>query len=267
MTGLSTCRLIVDPPASGPWNMAVDEALLAAAAGADTATLRLYQWSEPTLSLGYFQRYEDRQQHAASRNAAVVRRSSGGGAILHDRELTYSLAVPERLVPDPHQLYLQVHRAIIDVINRLTGDPCAGWSLRLCDRDRPRPESGEPFLCFERRAQGDVLLDHAGETTGAAHPTAEWKIAGSAQRRRRGAILQHGSLLLGRSSAAPELPGLGELTGQVLAVDLLQRELPTAVGATLNVEVREARLPAEIRTAAAGFESAKYATHEWARRR
>ena len=71
--------------------MAVDEALLIDAAENGVATLRFYQWSEPTLSLGYFQRYDDRDQHAASRECAVVRRQTGGGAILHDRELTYSL--------------------------------------------------------------------------------------------------------------------------------------------------------------------------------
>ena len=74
--------------------MAVDETLLFDAAENGTATLRFYSWDEPTLSLGYFQRYADREQHTASRTCAVVRRQTGGGAILHDRELTYSLALP-----------------------------------------------------------------------------------------------------------------------------------------------------------------------------
>ena len=87
-------RLIIDPPLRGPWNMAVDEALLADDVETDAATLRFYRWSEPTLSLGYFQSYADRELHAASRGCAVVRRQSGGGAILHDRELTYSLVLP-----------------------------------------------------------------------------------------------------------------------------------------------------------------------------
>ena len=74
--------------------MAVDEALLLDAAENGIATLRFYEWSEPTLSLGYFQRYDDRYSHAASRDCAIVRRQTGGGAILHDRELTYSLTLP-----------------------------------------------------------------------------------------------------------------------------------------------------------------------------
>ena len=246
--------------------MAVDEALLAAAAEEDTATLRLYQWSEPTLSLGYFQRYDDRQQHAASLASAVVRRSSGGGAILHDRELTYSLALPERLVTDPHQLYLQVHQAIIEVIIRLVGELRDGWRLRLCDQDRQWPEGDEPFLCFERRAGRRIIGPPCRESCYST-PHSGVENRRQRQRRRRGAILQHGSLLLGRSSAAPELPGLGDLTGQALSVDLLHKALPTALGIRLGVEVCEARLSAGTRTAAEKIESTKYAVREWTRRR
>ena len=62
----SPFRLLLDPPAAGAWNMAVDEALLEAAAAEGQCTLRFYRWQEPTLSLGYFQAYADRWQHAAS---------------------------------------------------------------------------------------------------------------------------------------------------------------------------------------------------------
>src|SRR5262245_3748574 len=88
-------RLLIDPPASGAWNMAVDEALLETAATEGLPTLRFYEWERPTLSLGYFQSAADRVHHAASRECPVVRRASGGGAIVHDRELTYSIAVPQ----------------------------------------------------------------------------------------------------------------------------------------------------------------------------
>src|SRR5436190_15116613 len=93
---MESLRLIIDPPLIGPMNMAIDEALLESAATDGVATLRLYQWSEPTLSLGYFQAAEERERHQASTNCPLVRRASGGGAILHDRELTYSLALPEK---------------------------------------------------------------------------------------------------------------------------------------------------------------------------
>ena len=63
----SSFILLLDPPASGAWNMAVDEALLEAAAAEGQSDLRFYRWAEPTLSLGYFQTYGDRFQHEASR--------------------------------------------------------------------------------------------------------------------------------------------------------------------------------------------------------
>src|SRR5689334_14846839 len=87
-------RLIVDPPASGTWNMAVDEALFQVAQETRQITVRFYQWQEATLSLGYFQAAKDRDSHRSSLVCPLVRRSTGGGAIIHDRELTYSLIAP-----------------------------------------------------------------------------------------------------------------------------------------------------------------------------
>src|SRR5688572_17520100 len=118
MSNALDCRLIIDSPAAGPRNMAIDEALLSDATENGVATLRFYQWSEPTLSLGYFQRYDERYQHTGSRDCAVVRRQSGGGAILHDRELTYSLALPagHPLARDSQRLYSAIHEAFINML-------------------------------------------------------------------------------------------------------------------------------------------------------
>ena len=71
-------RLLIDPPAAGPWNMAVDEALLETA-DRGQCTLRFYQWQQPTLSLGYFQPYEDRWRHEASGSCIAVRRPAAAG--------------------------------------------------------------------------------------------------------------------------------------------------------------------------------------------
>src|SRR5262245_56617281 len=92
---MASLRVLFDPPASGPWNMAVDEALLETAEETGQATLRFYSWEEPTLSLGYFQSLCEREHHPASIDCPVVRRPSGGGAIVHARELTYSIAIAE----------------------------------------------------------------------------------------------------------------------------------------------------------------------------
>src|SRR5262245_54465723 len=92
-------HLFRDPPLDGPTNMARDEALLYSDA-ARPAALRLYGWTPPTISLGYFQASEEvRSLPAEVRGLAVVRRPTGGGAILHDREVTYCL-----ILTDDHAL-------------------------------------------------------------------------------------------------------------------------------------------------------------------
>ncbi len=198
---VNTIRLIEDGPLPGTLNMAIDEALLNSAMELGIATLRFYAWDVPTLSLGYFQPQADRNRHRSSDSCPLVRRHSGGGAIVHDHELTYALAWPlparNRIVGRAddlaNQLYSTIHQQFVSVL-RSASVPAA---LFPSGGETPRPE---PFLCFQRRAEGDVVC--------AGH-----KILGSAQRRRQGAILQHGSLLLARSHAAPELPGLSELAG------------------------------------------------------
>ena len=183
---MTLLRIIHDPPACGTWNMAVDEMLLEAVAKSGEPTLRFYQWSEPTLSLGYFQAVADRALHEASVACPVVRRSTGGGAIVHDVELTYSIALPlvARWSAVATSVYDLFHQTLVLALANF------GITATLCETTL-HPLAGEPFLCFERRAKGDVLVG--------TH-----KIAGSAQRRKQGAMLQHGSILLEKSAFAPE---------------------------------------------------------------
>jgi lipoate-protein ligase A len=268
------CRLLIDPASGGAWQMAVDEALLETAAAGGGASLRFYEWSEPTLSLGYFQQYADRTTHRATRDCPLVRRQTGGGAILHDVELTYSLAVLEdrRGLGEATRLYDAVHTALVDVLAGLgvearlsdgQGEPTAKGTPRAADRSRirnnPDVDSApaarrEPFLCFQRRARGDVLV-------GAS------KICGSAQRRHGNAVLQHGSLLLAASTLTPELPGLKELTGRRWTVAFLRdswtRELASRLGLSLRQEGLTAAELDRVRTLAVE----KYDSARWNRRR
>jgi lipoate-protein ligase A len=249
--------------------MAVDEALLAAAVEEGIATLRLYQWNEPTLSLGYFQRYDDRRQHPASSDCAVVRRQTGGGAILHDRELTYSLTLPagHPLARDATALYAAVHEAFIrQLAPRLQSAATAG-SLVLNEDQSPLAAGDEPFLCFQRRSRGDLLLVRDRDTQQTNRRPLAYKLLGSAQRRHRGAILQHGSLLLGQSPAAPELPGWQELTkGEAPVADLIAG-LPQQLASVLTNRLEAASLPAAIRDAARQIERSKYGDWSWTGRR
>ena len=240
------CRLFIDPPAPGSWNMALDETLLESAADRGESSLRFYRWSRPTLSLGYFQPYDDRLRHEPSRNCSAVRRPSGGGAILHDREITYSLAVPpgNRLAAKHLTLYETAHAALIRAL--------AGFAVDAQLSPGRPGNSGEkePFLCFQRRCAGDVLLSDV-------------KIAGSAQRRRRGAVLQHGSLLLGRSPAAPELAGLAEILGRPIdAGPLVARWLPR-LAARLEVDWSPDLLTPTQRRQAESLARERYARADW----
>ncbi len=271
------CRLLVDPASGGAWQMAIDEALLETAAAGGGASLRFYEWSEPTLSLGYFQQYADRSTHRAMRDCRLVRRQTGGGAILHDLELTYSLAVAEdrRGLGDATRLYDFVHTALVDMLAGLgvearlsdgrieqhamieLSPPHTVDSSRICnnpDDGSSRAARREPFLCFQRRARGDVLV---GES----------KICGSAQRRHGKAVLQHGSLLLASSSLTPELPGLKELTGQSWSVAFLRDSWARELASRLGLTIQEGGLSAmeldRVRTLAVE----KYDSTRWNRRR
>jgi lipoate-protein ligase A len=247
---LSPCRLIVDGPAAGSWNMALDEVLLQTAAEHNSATLRFYHWSEPTLSLGYFQSVHDALGHPPGRGCPVVRRQTGGGAILHDQELTYSLSIPlaHPLAADSTRLYLAVHEALQATLATYA------IATTLCAGSTPPSALEQPFLCFLRRSRGDVLL-------GAS------KVCGSAQRRRRGAILQHGSLLLAVSSHAPELPGLAQLDGSRLDVGRLAEIWWTEIGRRVHLALDAGLLSDAERAETCGLALEKYSATSWNERR
>src|SRR3989454_11069569 len=114
-------RLLHDPPGEGAWNMAVDEVLLdGVAAGSGPPTLRFYTWTPACLSLGYFQPFSVvNVEGCRGLGVDVVRRPTGGRAILHDRELTYSVALPLSLLgldggglPSYHRLSLALERGL-----------------------------------------------------------------------------------------------------------------------------------------------------------
>jgi lipoyl(octanoyl) transferase len=194
-----------DPPLSGLENMEIDEALLLGARSDDPIVVRIYQWKEPTLSLGYFQTVEQWKHDPRLSNVVDfdglpwVRRKTGGGAILHDQEWTYSITVPslQQRSTKGHSevLYRAVHASIRDGLTEL------GWQANLaehCTCSPTKRRDDEPFLCFQRRTPVDVVVgDH--------------KVLGSAQRRHATGLLQHGSLLLRSSTAYPELQGLENL--------------------------------------------------------
>ena len=215
-----------DPPADGATNMALDEALAAEAARLDRVLVRISTWSEPTLSLGAFQAIAEARAHRALAGLRIVRRPSGGGAILHGSDVTLSVAVPRlhSCGGTPQRLYDAVHEALVAELSACgveAGLSAGGARAGRSGSDRVDPDPGPevppaagpqaegPLLCFDRRAVGDVVMPVPDGRFGS-----DAKILGSAQRRLRGAVLQHGSLLLAANRFVPEEsrhPGLEEL--------------------------------------------------------
>jgi lipoyl(octanoyl) transferase len=239
--------LMVEPAArTGSWNMATDESLLESALADGLRAVRMYRWAEPTVSLGYFQDSDDEALSTTFQNLAAVRRLSGGGAILHHHELTYSFVLPanDPLTQIPTELYDRVHKAIIDVLSEFGAD-CAM-------RGDDDVKSDEPFLCFVRGDRHDIHCR--------GH-----KVVGSAQRRRKGAVLQHGSIILERSAHASQIPGLGDLAANFKTksstparIDKLETRLGMAIAETLGPVRQIADWPGNADARIAELEAARY---------
>ena len=213
------CRIVEFGTAhTGPWNMACDEWLLESALRTGQATVRVYAWSRPTVSLGYFQQPDSLDNSPLLEGLDRVQRLSGGGAIVHHFEWTYSCVVPpeDSLNSRGLPLYARIHQALIDQISAGSDQVIPGLGLR-----GHATGDNQPALCFARAADEDVICD--------GH-----KVLGSAQRRRRGAILQHGSLLLHQSPHAPEFPGLLDLVAGLTLPDDFPQTMAKAIAESLE---------------------------------
>ncbi len=169
--------LILDGALSGAENMARDELLLGRVSQDGLPTLRFYRWSPPTLSLGYFQNLEDvaDARVLARHGIAWTKRMTGGGAILHDSELTYSLTLPSAhpwLKGTVDDSYKAITQPLLKVLK----------ARGVAANFRGECQSRKTPNCFAGSACADLTIDGK-------------KIFGSAQRRREGATLTHGSLL------------------------------------------------------------------------
>ncbi len=192
---------------SGPLQMALDGLLLdqAVAASAPQACLRLYSWSGPWLSLGYHQRHLPSHWLSLSEQGLIglVRRPSGGRAVLHGGSLTYAL-----IQPQPSGDRRQAYRHHCRWLQRAFAE------LNLPLSFGERLPSGQAASCFARSSPADLI-----HTNGA-------KRVGSAQLWRHGVLLQHGSLLIDPPKALwgqlfgeppPELPALPEAGADLVA--------------------------------------------------
>lgn len=183
---VATWRVMVEPrPRSGAVNLAVDEAIIRTVAeGQAPPTLRLYGWAPPSLTLGRGQPYADADVEALRRaNIDLLRRMTGGTAVLNRDELTYTVAVPDsevRLAGTVAESYKGISRAILYALALLglTGAEATGRE----PGERPNRDARSP-VCFELPSDYEITVGGR-------------KLVGSSQMRIRGGILQHGSLPL-----------------------------------------------------------------------
>ena len=178
---LPVWRLIRETPGDPVRNMAVDEALLLAPAdGRGSPTLRLYGWVPPAVSLGRFEPSLPLNARNFCRSAGiqVVRRPTGGGRVLHDAEVTYSLTAPLGSFPFPRSV-IRIYQKIADALQQ--GLAVMGLDCEARERDRSswRGDFTEP--CFSRVGRWEICWRGR-------------KILGSAQARVGNRFLQHGSL-------------------------------------------------------------------------
>jgi lipoate-protein ligase A len=231
-------RLIIDDDLPGAHNMARDWAILEAVSeGASAPTLRIYGWNPPCLTLGRHQGIEAADlEFCRAEGIDVVRRPTGGRALLHHLELTYAVIAPLGSGPLPRGLqeaYRSICGALVQAMRAFGLDAeLTGGEVNL---ELPGPRSTVP--CFEAPAGGEVVVGGR-------------KLIGSAMRAHAGTILQHGAIVIdwdGRlqagsmglasdASLRPHITTLSEELGATVSRATLERELIEAFSSELAIE-------------------------------
>ena len=273
---LATWRLLITPPVAGAANMALDEAILQALAdGVGHPTLRFYQWDPPCLSLGYNQPWTDVEESACARlGYDWVRRATGGRAILHCDELTYSVVVG---ASEP-----RVAGGIVESYRRLSRGLLTGLRILGADvfqtQEKKTVNLQQGAACFDTPSNYEITV--GGK-----------KLIGSAQVRRRGQILQHGSLpLMGdldsifgclrvsgdefrtspprgqRSSLRPYACTLEQALERSVSFDEAAAALGQGFGDALNLRLEPGELTEHERVLVEHLYQTRYGNEEWNRR-
>ena len=268
-------RLLLSPAADGPLNMAIDEAiLLAVAEGASPPTLRFFDWVPPCLSLGYSQPAADADRaRLAAFGYDLVRRPTGGRAILHTDELTYSVIAPQdepRVHGGVIESYQQLSAGLLRGLERL------GLAVRADPHDDPaHVDAAKGPVCFEVPSNYEIT---AGTRE---HPR---KLLGSAQMRKRGVVLQHGTLPLSgdiaricdvlvfeteearqhaRLRVAARAATIAALTGQAPSWQEAADAMTQGFAEALNLAFERAPLTQAEEAQAAALRAEKYTTEAW----
>ena len=183
---MTTWRFVHTGDRSPGVNMALDEAILTAhSEGRVPPTVRFYGWSPATLSIGYFQKAQEVDFEAVAREGiGFVRRPTGGRAVLHDKELTYSIIVSERYPGIPANV-TEAYRVLSEgLLLGFRGLGLAAEMVQLAtEEEKEKYASAGSAACFDSPSWYELVVEGR-------------KVAGSAQVRQKGVVLQHGSILL-----------------------------------------------------------------------
>ncbi|MBC7895911.1 MAG: lipoate--protein ligase family protein [Cytophagaceae bacterium] len=246
------------PPLPGAANMAIDEWLLARARRNGVGTVRVYSWAGPTASFGRHQsaRRGFDPERARAHGIGVVRRLTGGRAVLHHREITYAIAAPITPGRDLGADYATVNTLLLSALRTI------GVDARIVPEGRRLPPPGSA-PCFELPAPGELVVDGR-------------KLVGSAQYREGAAWLQHGSILVHDDQPLLRDIAIGDVpvTDAATLTAILGREVSAAEFAAVLRRAVEAAwdaaltdlAPDVVRTEAAPLE-ATYDDDAWTWRR
>lgn len=262
-------RLIISDPLTGSMNMAIDEAMMAAVAnGQSPPTIRFYEWSPPAISLGYFQKAEKEVDIDACNRLGieVVRRPTGGRAVLHQYELTYSLVAPEsneKISGSILQSYLAISGGLVKGLAEL------GVEATLSEGKKQAKFSSA--ACFDAPSWYEMVVGGR-------------KLIGSAQTRHGGCLLQHGSVLVridadllfsilnfdnnkirerAKSLFLAKATCLEEIMGYSPGFDQLCRCFKKGFEVGLGITLEQQHLFAEETNYAVVLSKNKYGTQEW----
>lgn len=272
----ATWRLLRSYPADGATNMAIDEAILHAVA-ADQAhpTLRCYAWEPPCLSLGRGQKGSDVDLEALKATGyGLVRRPTGGKAILHIDELTYSVIAPEsdpRMAGGVVTSYRRLSAGLMRGLEQLGAHDVTAKDHQAGRNREPQARKGRSRIgpvCFEVPSDYEITSQ-------------ERKLIGSAQMRAQGTVLQHGAIPLYGDIARicsflvsrPDPDGVRarattveEVLGRRVTWDEAADAMAAGFAEALNLRLEPGALTEEEKTQAQRLREAKYATGEWTHR-
>lgn len=261
-------------PCRASFNMALDEALLEwNSKGEIGPVLRFYQWENPTLSIGYFQKIKEEidLQQVEQLGLSIVRRPTGGRGVLHEHELTYSVIVSEDY-PEMPETVTEAYRVISGGV--LEGFRNLGLQAEFSVPERQQKATSpteKSAVCFDTPSWYELVVEGK-------------KVAGSAQTRQKGVILQHGAILLSleieklislfhfsserakermRKSLPERAVAIDQLTSEKISVEACIAAFKQGFEDALGIELIPYELTKEQLAEVEAIEKEKYANEAW----